>query len=256
MSDAASDQEAHRDPFVLVHGAAHGGWCWVRVARLLRAAGHDVFTPTLTGIGERAHLLTPDVGPATMVQDVVAVLENEELRDVVLVGHSFGALVALGVADRVPHRLRRLVLLDGLVVEPGGRGFDGVPPEVAESRAAAAEASPNSLAFPAPSASVFGLAEPDDLAWVNRRLTPQPLRSYTESFGLRDPLGNGLPVTYICCTDPPYPTLRTGRAIARREGWEWRDLATGHDAMISAPEGTAAELLRLAAPLPDRSAAG
>jgi pimeloyl-ACP methyl ester carboxylesterase len=232
MSDAASDQEAHRDPFVLVHGAAHGGWCWVRVARLLRAAGHDVFTPTLTGIGERAHLLTPDVGPATMVQDIVAVLENEELRDVVLVGHSFGALVALGVADRVPHRLRRLVLLDGLVVEPGGRGFDGVPPEVAESRAAAAEASPNSLAF------------------------PQPLRSYTESFGLRDPLGNGLPVTYICCTDPPYPTLRTGQAIARREGWEWRDLATGHDAMISAPEGTAAELLRLAAPLPDRSAAG
>src|SRR5881397_95402 len=103
------------DPFVLVHGACHGGWCWTRVARLLRAAGHDVFTPTLTGFGERAHLLTPDVGPDTLVQDVVAVIECEELSDVVLVGHSFGALVALGAAARVPERLARLVLLDGVV---------------------------------------------------------------------------------------------------------------------------------------------
>jgi pimeloyl-ACP methyl ester carboxylesterase len=244
MSEATSEPSERRDPFVLVHGAGHGGWCWVRVARLLRAAGHEVFTPTLTGLGERAHLLTEDVGPATMVQDVVAVLENEELRDVVLVGHSFGALVALGVADRVPHRLRRIVLLDGLVVEPGASGFDGVPPEVVEERVASAKVSPTGLAFGPIPAAVVGLSEPDDLAWVDRRLTPQPLRSYTESFGLRDPLGNGVPITYICCTDPPYPTLRSGHAIVRREGWEWRELATGHDAMISAPEATVAELLR------------
>jgi pimeloyl-ACP methyl ester carboxylesterase len=244
MSEATSEPSERRDPFVLVHGAAHGGWCWVRVARLLRAAGHEVFTPTLTGLGERAHLLTEDVGPATMVQDIVGVLENEELRDVVLVGHSFGALVALGVADRVPHRLRRVVLLDGLVVEPGASGFDGVPPEVVEQRVASAKASPTGLAFSPMSAPTFGLSDPDDLAWLNRRLTPQPLRSYTESFGLRDPLGNGVPITYICCTDPPYPTLRSGHAIVRREGWEWRELATGHDAMISAPEATVAELLR------------
>jgi pimeloyl-ACP methyl ester carboxylesterase len=121
MSEVRSGPSAQRDPFVLVHGAGHGGWCWIRVARLLRAAGHEVFTPTLTGHGERAHL-TADVGPATMVQDIVAVLENEELRGVVLVGHSLGALVTLGVAARVPHRLRRLVLLDGLVVEPGECG--------------------------------------------------------------------------------------------------------------------------------------
>jgi pimeloyl-ACP methyl ester carboxylesterase len=106
-------------PYVLVHGAYHGGWCWRRVAPRLRAAGHEVFAPTLTGFGERAHLLTADVGPATLVQDVVAVLECEELTGVVLVGHSFGALVALGVAARVPERLARVVLLDGLVAEPG-----------------------------------------------------------------------------------------------------------------------------------------
>lgn len=242
--EPAGDPSGRRDPFVLVHGACHGGWCWVRVARLLRAAGHEVFTPTLTGLGERAHLLTADVGPATMVQDVVAVLETEELRDVVLVGHSFGALVALGVADRVPHRLRRLVLLDGVVVEPGEPGFAGLPPATAESRTAAAQATESGLAYPPPSATVFGLSDPDDAAWVDRRLTPQPLRSYSEPFGLRAPLGNGLPVRYVCCTDPPYSAVHSAHAIVRREGWEWRELATGHDAMITAPDATVTVLLR------------
>lgn len=237
-------EPAPRDPFVLLHGACHGGWCWVRVARLLRAAGHEVFTPTLTGSGERAHLLTADVGPATLVQDVVAVLENEELRDVVLVGHSFGALVALGVADRVPHRLRRLVLLDGVVVEPGEPAFAGLPPEAVAARIAAAEAS-GGLTYPPPPAGAFGLTDPDDLAWVARRLTPQPLRSYSEPFGLRAPLGNGLPVSYVCCTDPPYPAIHSAHTIVRREGWVWRELATGHDAMITAPDATVAELLEL-----------
>lgn len=227
--------------YVLVHGACHGGWCWSRVAPLLRAAGHAVFTPTLTGFGERAHLLGPDTGPATVVQDVVAVLECEELSEVVLVGHSFGALVALGVADRVPQRLARLVLLDGVVVEPGEPGFAGLPPEAARERIALAA---GGLTYPPPPAANFGVSDPDDLAWVTRRLTPQPLRTYTEPFGLRAPLGNGVPVTYVCCTDPPYPAVHSAHAIAAREGWAWRELATGHDAMITAPALTAQELLR------------
>lgn len=227
--------------FVLVHGACHGGWCWSRVAPLLRAAGHDVFTPTLTGFGERAHLLGPDVGPATVVQDVVAVLEWEELTDVVLVGHSFGSLVALGVAQRVPERLARLVLLDGVLVEPGEPGFAGLPPEAGRERTAQAA---GGLTYPPPPAANFGVSEPDDLAWLERRLTPHPLRTYTEPFGLTAPLGNGVPVTYICCTDPAYPAVHSAHAIVRREGWEWRELATGHDAMISDPDATVAELLR------------
>jgi pimeloyl-ACP methyl ester carboxylesterase len=231
-------------PFVLVHGACHGGWCWSRVARLLRAEGHDVFTPTLTGFGERSHLLGPEVGPKTLVQDVVGVLEWEELSDVVLVGHSFGALVALAVAGRVPELLRRVVLLDGVVVEPGAPGFDGLPPAAVESRTAAAEAFDGGLSYPPPGAAAFGLTDPADIEWVQRRLTPQPMRAYTEPFPLRAPLGNGLPVTYVCCTDPPYPAIHSAHAIVRREGWEWRELATGHDAMISDPGATAAELLR------------
>jgi pimeloyl-ACP methyl ester carboxylesterase len=232
------------ETFVLVHGACHGGWCWSRVARRLRAAGHDVFTPTLTGFGERAHLLTHDVGPATLVQDVVAVLENEELSGVVLVGHSFGALVALGVADRVPARLRRIVLIDGVVVEPGQPAFAGLPADAVATRIAAAQVSSGGLSYPPPPAAVFGLRDAGDIAWVGRRLTPHPLRTYTEPFGLCSPLGNGLPVTYVCCTDPEYPAVASAHAIVRREGWEWRELATGHDAMISDPDATVAELLR------------
>jgi pimeloyl-ACP methyl ester carboxylesterase len=232
------------DPFVLVHGAWHGGWCWSRTARLLRAAGHDVFTPTLTGFGERAHLLTPDVGPETLVQDVVGVIEWEELSGVVLVGHSFGALVALAVAERVPDLLRRIVLLDGLVVEPGAPAFDALPPAAVEARTAAAEASSGGLAYPPPGAAAFGLTDPDDIAWVDRRLTPQPLRTYAEPFPLHPALGAGVPVTYVCCTDPAYPAVHTAHPIVRREGWEWRELPAGHDAMVNAPAVAAAELLR------------
>jgi pimeloyl-ACP methyl ester carboxylesterase len=230
------------DPFVLVHGAWHGGWCWRRVARVLRDAGHEVFTPTLTGFGERAHLLSADIGPDTLVQDVVAVLDNEELTDVVLVGHSFGALVSLAVAERVPDRVRRVVLLDGLVVEAGEPAFAGLPPESAAARTDAAEAS-GGVAFPPPGGAAFGLTRPEDIAWVDRRLTPHPLRTYAEPFPLRAPLGDSRPVTYVACTDPAYPAIHSAHAIARREGWELRELAAGHDAMISAPEATAALLM-------------
>lgn len=225
------------DSFVLVHGAWHGGWCWRRVARLLREDGHEVFTPTLTGLGERAHLLGADIGPDTLVQDLMGVLESEELTDVVLVGHSFGALVALAVAERAPERVRRVVLLDGLVVEAGETGFDGLPPASAAARRAAAEAT-GDIAFPPPGGAAFGLAEPEDIAWVERRLTPHPVRTYAEPFLLRAPLGGGRPVTYIACTDPAYPAVHSAHAIARREGWEFRELAAGHDAMVGAPRAT------------------
>jgi pimeloyl-ACP methyl ester carboxylesterase len=225
-------------PFVLVHGACHGGWCWRRVAPLLRAAGHEVFTPTLTGFGERAHLLTADVGPATLVRDVVAVLECEELTDVVLVGHSFGALVALGAADAVPGRLRELVLLDGVVVEPGEPGFAGLPPEAAAQRVEVARRTSGGLTYPPPEPAAFGVDDPADREWLAQRL-----RAYTEPFGLRAPLGAGVPVRYVCCTAPAYPAVHSAHAIARREGWGWSELPTGHDAMVTDPELTAAELL-------------
>jgi pimeloyl-ACP methyl ester carboxylesterase len=193
-----------------------------------------VFTPTLTGVGERAHLLSPEVGLATMVQDVVAVIESEELTDVVLVGHSFGALVVLGVADRVAERLRELVLLDGIVVDRGQRAFDCFPADVVTRREADA-ASRNSGMAPL-RAAAYGVLDPTDAAWVERHLTDHPVRSYQDRLELAADLGNALPVRYVVCTDPPYPAIHAGHEVVRRYGWPITELATGHDAMISAPD--------------------
>ncbi|GAA1857878.1 alpha/beta fold hydrolase [Pseudonocardia ailaonensis] len=237
--------ERTRETFVLVHGGFHGGWCWRRVAEPLRVAGHTVFTPTLTGLGERAHLLSPEIGLETMISDVLGVIAAEELTDVVLVGHSFGALPVLAAADRVPERINRLVILDGLVVEPGACGFDLFPPETVAQREEAARLFDGGTAFPPPPAASFGLTDPVDVLWLDRRLTPHPLRAYRDPLILRNPLGNSLPTTYVHCTAPVYPALADGLpAAVLTAGWEVRELATGHNLMVTDPDGTIAELLR------------
>ena len=109
--------------FVLVHGAWHGSWCWKRVRKALQAAGHDVFTPTLTGVADRSHLLSRDVNLDTHIQDVLNLIEWEELTDIVLCGHSYGGCVVTGVADRIPERIRSLVYLDAFVPEDGENQF-------------------------------------------------------------------------------------------------------------------------------------
>jgi pimeloyl-ACP methyl ester carboxylesterase len=127
---AAASQGREKPAFVLVHGAWHGGWCWKKVAPLLRAAGHDVFTPTLTGLGERVHLLASEIDLATHVDDVLGVLEYEDLTNVVLVGHSYGGMVISGVAERAGSRLARLVYLDAFLPENGKALRDYAPGEV------------------------------------------------------------------------------------------------------------------------------
>src|SRR3954452_9415811 len=120
--------------YVLVHGAWGGGWQWAPVAERLRAQGHRVFTPTQTGLGERKHLLSRDITIDTFVEDIVNMLEAEDLRDVVLVGHSFGGISITGAADRVPDRIRHLVYLDALIVQGGQSVFDGMPAEIVAGR--------------------------------------------------------------------------------------------------------------------------
>lgn len=232
--------------FVLVHGLFHGGWCWRRVVEPLRAGGHRVHAPTLTGLGERSHLLSERVGLATFVADIVNVIETEELTDVVLVGHSFGAVPVLGVADAVPERLRRLILVDGLVPLPGRSLLDRLPPEVAADRRRLAVESSGGLTMPPLSATGFGITDPDDAAWVDRRLTPHPMLCYTEPVLLRQPLGNGVPCGYIACTGPPYPSATASHERARaRTDWTWDELPTGHDAMVTAPALLVDRLLEL-----------
>ena len=222
--------------YVLVHGAWHGGWCWVRVADRLTAAGHRVVTPTQTGLGERRHLLSAAVTPDTFIDDIANVIEAEELSDVILVGHSFGGLAVSGVADRMPERLRLLVFLDAGLPESGKSYFEQVTPKVREARIKAAQASSGGLSMPPPNAAAFGVTDPNDAAWVERRLTPHPLATYSLPVLLKHPLGNGVPAIYIRCTDPGYSNIAKSADDARsRSGWQYLEIATGHDAMITAP---------------------
>jgi pimeloyl-ACP methyl ester carboxylesterase len=237
-----------RRTFVLVHGAWHGGWCWRGVADRLRAAGHRVFTPTCTGLGERAHQLSRDITLDSFTRDVAAVIEAEELQDIVLVGHSFGGLPVSGVADLMPERVRSLVFLDSLLVQPGRSPADGLTADVVAARRKAAEETSGGLSLPVPPPSAFGVTAPAEMAWLERRLTPHPFSTYASPLNIGKPIGNGLPCTYVACTSPVYLPLEGVRTWARQQaGWRWEEIATGHDAMVTAPEELAEMLERLAA---------
>lgn len=224
---------------VLVHGSWHGAWCWKRVLPLLRGAGVDTHAVTLTGVGERAHLLSPAVGIDTHIQDVIGLIEAEELHRVVLVGHSYAGNLITCVADRLervrPGLLRHLVYLDAGIPEPGSSWSTPHAPETVAKRAAEAQASSGGLSFPPPDASVFGL-EGADRDWVNRRQTPQPYRLYHETLQFDPALVWRIPHSFIDCTNPPLATIDAARRRVRTEpGWKVHELATGHDPMVSAP---------------------
>jgi pimeloyl-ACP methyl ester carboxylesterase len=232
---------------VLVHGAWHGGWCWARVLPLLRAAGHAAHAVTLTGVGERAHLLSPEIRLATHLQDVLNLIAAEELDDVALVGHSYGGVVITGVADALrrqrPGLLRHLVYVDAVVPHPGESWSSTHAPEVVAGRVAAAEQSSGGLSLPPPDAEAFGLTGADR-DWVNRRQTPQPFAVYRDPLEFDAGRTAALPRTFVDCTSPPVENIAVSRRRARTEpGWRVVALATGHDPMVSAPREFARVLL-------------
>lgn len=235
--------------FVLAHGSWLGGWCWTRVADRLRHDGHDVFTPSFTGVGDRAHLLNSGITIDTFIDDLIHVIESEELNDVVLVGHSFGGIPISGVADRMPERIAHLVYLDAAVVDRGMHAFAVYPTAEAEARIRAAKAATNGLAVPVPASplpAAWGLGNEGDpdYDWVLRRVTPHPLRTYTTPLTLTGAVGNGLPCTYVMCTRPPHPALEYSRELVRSwSGWQWLELAAPHCCMITHPDDTVELLL-------------
>ena len=171
--------------FVLVHGAWHGGWCWPRVAEPLRRAGHQVFTPTLTGLGERAHLLDPQVNLITHVRDVVGVIEAEELDQIILCGHSYGGMVITGAADAVRRgRIDSLVYLDAFVPEPDQSLIDCLPPERQKRMR---EHGPGGWMTESPPASSWKIRAPEDQIWVDRRTTPHPAATMSQPLSHRRP---------------------------------------------------------------------
>ncbi len=231
---------APRQDWVLVHGAWHGGWCWRKLVPLLQAQGHRVWTPTLTGLGERAHLLVPEVDLDTHVRDVMGLLEMEDLRQAVLVGHSYAGMVVTGVADRLPDRVAQLVYLDAFVPDPGKALRDYTPRPPSPSTAASA---PPPLARdwrvpPRQTAVEFGIQDPAEAAWVQARLRPQSAQTFVQPLTLSPAYPHGLKRAYIRCTDDAWFVEAAQRLKA--QGAPVRELlGHGHDAMWTAPAALA-----------------
>jgi len=224
--------------FVIVHGAWSGGWAWGAVARALRAAGHEAFTPTLTGLGERVHLASPEIDLDTHIMDVVNVLRFEALASVVLVGHSYGGMVITGVAERVPERIRRLVYLDAFVPRDGESVEAIVGPEMAGTVIEAGAAHGDGWRVPF-------LGEPID----RERVTAMPLAPMRQTIVVRDALASRLPRSFVHFTakppgDPQGPVIaRVAAGLQAEGGWEYHEVAFGHSPQFAVPQEVARLLL-------------
>jgi pimeloyl-ACP methyl ester carboxylesterase len=248
--------------YVLVHGGWHGAWCWKKVVPLLEAAGQRLYTPTLTGLGEKAHLLSPEVGLATHIQDVVQVIEENRLLDVILLGHSYSGMVITGVVDRVPERIRHLVYLDAVVPLDGASMAD-ISPMVINGLRKDARAHgdgwrvspPRELPFGRGGA--FGVTQEPDLSWVRSSVGPQSLKTFEEPLHLKDPdIVSKKARTFIRCTRglPVFLINTLQRLLLRHTlsptgpGWRFRVLDAGHDCMITNPKEVSDLLLELVEP--------
>ena len=234
--------------FVLVHGGGHGGWCYQRVARLLRAAGHEVYTPSLSGLGEHTHQLNPDIDLDTHIADITALLHYEDLHDIVLVGHSYGGMVITGVGDRAPERIAELVYLDAATPSNGQSLVDVAGPMMLAARAQGRVVDGIELVlFPdADAVRYYGVTDPDDHAWMVDRLTPHPWKCFEQPLVLTNEAAlRQIPQSHIVCTQTL--TTRDPELMdrARAAGRFW-DIDTGHDLMITEPEAVTAALLQIA----------
>jgi pimeloyl-ACP methyl ester carboxylesterase len=232
--------------FVIVHGAWSGAHAWRWVRPLLRSGGHEVFTPALTGLGERSHLASAQVDLDTHVRDMVGVLEYEDLREVVLVGHSYGGMVISGVGDRVPERLAQLVYLDAEVPMDGQSELDVLPPQERAGYEEAARSKGQGWQIPPPL--------PEDLdprvRWVMVRMVPQPLATFAQPLRLRNPADPQVLRAYVLCTAGKEGQELPGYVQRARSdpGWRFVELAAGHSAHATAPRELADVLVQLTQP--------
>jgi pimeloyl-ACP methyl ester carboxylesterase len=232
--------------FVLVHGGGSGGWVWGLMSPILRAAGHDVYTPTLTGVGERAHLLRPDTDLDTHIADIVGVLTYEDLADVILVGHSYGGMVITGAADRAVGRVGHLVFLDASSPRDGESLVDLSPNFMEAARKEARMLNGVEVVL-GPDAAVLKdvhSANPEITAWKRRRQSPHPWKAFAQKLRLTDEAAMlKIPRTYINCTQTLRVRPDTSRVLAGERVWE---IDTTHDLMVTEPQAVADMLMKLA----------
>lgn len=235
--------------FVLVHGGAHGGWCYGRVAQRLRRGGHDVYAQSLTGLGDRKHLLSPTTDLNTHITDVVNLLEYEDLKEVVLVGHSYGGMVITGVADRAIQRISRLVYLDAAHPINGESMLDNTLPALIGElqREIRIENGIELVLFPdSPLLKVMGVEDADDFEWLISKITPHPWKSFSQKLVLdREGDVQRIPRTSINCTSI-LNLLSDDDRRRRTSANTVLEIDTGHDLMITKPDEVAYMLLKAA----------
>jgi pimeloyl-ACP methyl ester carboxylesterase len=233
---AASSAASRSRTFVLVHGAWHGGWCWVRVADRLRAAGHRVFTPTLTGLADRSHLMSAQINLDTHIADIVNLFKWNDLNDVVLVAHSYGGWPVSGAIEALLPRVSSIIFLDAFMPENGQKGIDvnsassvkGLMDAIAKGQ----------VSRPAPPASAFNILSPKDLAWVESKLTEQPIGVSLQPIVMTGAREKVAKKTYIRANGYPMPRFDTWLAEAKAKP-DWKTYAldgVGHDVMIDVPD--------------------
>ena len=235
--------------FVLGHGAWFGGWCWQKVVPFLKAAGHEVYAPTLTGLAERASDLSPDIGLETHIQDIVGLLSEKNLHDVILVGHSYGGMVITGVVDQVPERIAHLVYLDTFVPRDGESMADISPLVIGLLRKQTQASGDGYKVNPH---GTYGVTTEPDRSWVRESVTPQPLKTFEQPLHLKNPaIVSEKPRTHIYCTGGSFFYSFMQQIVGRRalppkeDGWRLRQLPTGHCAMITMPRELADLLLEV-----------
>lgn len=224
--------------YVICHGATAGGWYMRKLEPFLRGAGHDVFLPTLTGLGERAHLTSPAIDLYTHIQDVVNVLTYEDLHDVILVGKSYSGMVITGVAEEVPERLRHLVYVDAAIPQHGQSLLDILEPDGQSLFQNLVKQYGDGWLIPADRST-----EP--------RFAAQPFRTFTQPLAVENPAATEVPRTFIRCTghqsdDPISRALDRCAQLAINAGWRYRELPTGHEPERDRPEALSHLLIEAA----------
>ena len=214
----------HPTPYILVHGAFRGGWAWQKVRRILQSRGHEVFAPSLTGAGEKAHLLSPEITLHTWLDDIVNLLNCEDLTNVILVGHSQGGIVIQAVAEAVTERISRLIFIDAPVLQDGECAVDVLPKSVRDKFG---ETPRNTLIPPIPLRPNEYFSD-EEIIWFNQRLTPVPTNPSLEK--IRVKRSANLPHQYIFCSQTPpfYPASYT-RQRFDKEGINYELINAPHD---------------------------
>jgi pimeloyl-ACP methyl ester carboxylesterase len=222
---------------VLVHGSCHGGWCWNKLIPFLKKNDNHLYTPTLTGLGERSHLLFENINLSMHIKDIIQVIEYQNLFDVVLIGHSYGGMVIGGIAERIPDKINSMIFLDAYIPQDGKSAFDLIPglKEIYNQRSLKEKDKEWLVQSYTP--KEFGVTDSDDVTWMKSRLCPMPFHTHDEPLIIQNIKFKKLPKFYISFTDFGESMFKSiGSEKATSESWNYFELRRGHDAMITAPE--------------------